>query len=136
MGTLNLLTGGIVKADDYQLSTGQSLGKCLAWTNFNGTGTIVQRKQLNISGITDNGPGDYTANFLTAMPDANYCPATSARIAAALGLNTAAFRMFGYTTGGSIFDQAPTTTAFRFGTLVQGTNNNQDCDYVCVSVFD
>jgi hypothetical protein len=25
-----------------------------------------------VSGITDNGTGDYTVNFATAMPDANY----------------------------------------------------------------
>ena len=43
-----------------------------AWVNFNGTGTVAIRASGNVSSITDNGVGDYTVNFTTAMPDANY----------------------------------------------------------------
>jgi hypothetical protein len=46
---------------------------CRAWVNFNGTGTVAIRASGNVSSITDNGTGDYTVNFTTAMPDANYC---------------------------------------------------------------
>ena len=46
---------------------------CRAWVNFNGTGTVAIREDGNVSSITDNGTGDYTVNFTTAMPDANYC---------------------------------------------------------------
>jgi hypothetical protein len=45
---------------------------CRAWVNFNGTGTPSIRADFNVSSITDNGTGDYTINFTTAMPDANY----------------------------------------------------------------
>jgi hypothetical protein len=45
-----------------------------AWVNFNGTGTVAIRASGNVSSITDNGTGDYTINFTTAMPDANYAP--------------------------------------------------------------
>ena len=45
---------------------------CRAWVNFNGTGTVAIRASGNVSSITDNGTGDYTINFATAMPDANY----------------------------------------------------------------
>lgn len=45
---------------------------CRAWVNFNGTGTVAIRASGNVSSITDNGTGDYTVNFATAMPDANY----------------------------------------------------------------
>jgi hypothetical protein len=48
--------------------------KCRAWVNFNGTGTVAIRASGNVSSITDNGTGDYTVNFSTAMPDANYLP--------------------------------------------------------------
>jgi hypothetical protein len=47
---------------------------CRAWVNFNGTGTVAIRASGNVSSITDNGTGDYTVNFSTAMPDANYSP--------------------------------------------------------------
>ena len=46
---------------------------CRAWVNFNGVGTVAIRASGNVSSITDNGTGDYTVNFTTAMPDANYC---------------------------------------------------------------
>jgi hypothetical protein len=45
---------------------------CRAWVNFDGTGTVAIRGSGNVSSITDNGTGDYTVNFTTAMPDANY----------------------------------------------------------------
>jgi len=45
---------------------------CRAWVNFDGTGTPAIREDGNVSSITDNGTGDYTVNFTTAMPDANY----------------------------------------------------------------
>jgi hypothetical protein len=45
---------------------------CRAWVNFNGTGTVAIRASGNVSSITDNGTGNYTVNFTTSMPDANY----------------------------------------------------------------
>ena len=45
---------------------------CRAWVNFNGTGTVAIRASGNVSSITDNGSGDYTVNFTTALPDGNY----------------------------------------------------------------
>jgi len=45
---------------------------CRAWVNFNGTGVVTIIGSGNVSSITDNGVGDYTVNFTTAMPDALY----------------------------------------------------------------
>ena len=49
---------------------------CRAWVNFNGTtnvgGFCTIRASGNVTSVTDNGTGDYTVNFTTAMPDANY----------------------------------------------------------------
>ena len=42
-----------------------------AWINFNGTGTAAVKGSGNAT-LTDNGTGDYTVTFTTAMPDANY----------------------------------------------------------------
>jgi hypothetical protein len=56
-----------------QNSSGTEIGTfCRAWVNFNGTGTVAIRASFNVSSITDNGTGDYTVNFTTAMSDANY----------------------------------------------------------------
>jgi hypothetical protein len=43
-----------------------------AWVNFNGTGTVAIRASGNVSSVTDNGTGDYTVNFATALVDGNY----------------------------------------------------------------
>lgn len=49
-------------------------GIATAWVNFNGTGTVAIRDSYNVSSITDNGTGDYTINFATALANANYVP--------------------------------------------------------------
>jgi len=47
-------------------------GIAKAWVNFNGGGTVAIRGSFNVSSITDNGTGDYTVNFTTAMIDSSY----------------------------------------------------------------
>jgi hypothetical protein len=48
-----------------------------AWVNFNGTGTVSIRASGNVSSVTDNNTGDYTINFTTAMPNANFAVSAS-----------------------------------------------------------
>ena len=62
-GQLRTTVTGTTLMDDYG---------CRAWVNFNGTGTVSIRASGNVSSITDNGTGDYTVNFTTSMPDANF----------------------------------------------------------------
>jgi hypothetical protein len=50
---------------------------CKAWVNFNGTSTVSIRASYNVSSITDNGTGNYTINFTSALADANYAVAFS-----------------------------------------------------------
>jgi hypothetical protein len=45
---------------------------CRAWVNFNGQASAAIRGSGNVSSVTYNAAGDYTLNFTTAMPDANY----------------------------------------------------------------
>jgi hypothetical protein len=46
---------------------------CRAWIKFDGTtNPPTINASGNVSSITDNGTGDYTLNFTTAMPDTNY----------------------------------------------------------------
>jgi len=56
-------------------------GAAKAWVNFNGTGTVAIRAQFNVSSITDNGTGDYTVNFSSALADANYSATGTAHFA-------------------------------------------------------
>ena len=103
---------------------------CRAWVNFNGTGTVAIRASGNVSSITDNGTGDYTVNFSTAMPDANYSYSViittnyGASFAGAVNINATSAQA----------EVAPTTSAFRFWTP-QGNGYSFDPKYVNVSVF-
>jgi hypothetical protein len=60
-------------------------GIAKAWVNFNGTGTVAIRDSFNVSSITDNGTGDYTVNFTTAMPNATYAVSGCISYAATTG---------------------------------------------------
>jgi len=67
-----LTTPNINSAQFATVSGTAPIYPCRAWVNFNGTGTVAIRESGNVSSITDNGVGNYTVNFTTAMPDANY----------------------------------------------------------------
>lgn len=54
-------------------------GAAKAWVNFNGNSTVTIRASFNVSSITDNGVGDYTVNFTTAMADANFAAVASSK---------------------------------------------------------
>ena len=82
---------------------------CRAWVNFKGTGTVAIRASGNVSSITDNGTGDYTVNFTTAMPDANYSVSGNAMGNQAAGNNLTAMSIYPSTTYGDAFS----TSSFR-----------------------
>lgn len=46
--------------------------RVLAWAVFDGTGTPAASSSYNIASITDNGAGDYTLNFTTAIGSTDY----------------------------------------------------------------
>ena len=63
-------TGNVVSsqvADAFNATGSAPLFACRAWVNFNGTGTVAIRASGNVSSITDNGAGNYTVNFTTAL---------------------------------------------------------------------
>jgi hypothetical protein len=95
-----------------------------AWVNFNGTGTVAIRASGNVSSITDNGTGDYTVNFTTAMPDANY---------SVVGVTGGWGSGYNYSTVNVGAGATPTTSAVRIATRRDGTFNDEVA--VCVSVF-
>jgi hypothetical protein len=65
---------------------------CRAWVNFNGTtntgGFCTIRGSGNVTTVADNGTGDYTINFTTAMPDANYSAVGNVTAGKFLGMDT------------------------------------------------
>ena len=102
-------------------------GIAKAWVNFNGTGTPAIRDSFNVSSITDNGTGDYTINFTTAFPDANYSLAGMGQTLAGSGtsVNIIAIKP----------SPNPSTTSVSIRCFDNGIGY-VDSPYVCVSVFD
>jgi hypothetical protein len=98
---------------------------CRAWVNFNGTGTVAIRASGNVSSITDNGSGDYTVNFTTALADANYAALSTTeadsfpdrRFIAPLKFN------------------ARTTTSVGVWVSSSSANTAQDSAYVAIAIF-
>ena len=95
-----------------------------AWVNFNGTGTVAIRASYNVSSITDNGTGDYTVNFTTAMPDANYCVS---------GAGGGTSGNFNTSVSVGNYLAAPSTTAVRVVTYYGTTIS--DCGQANVAIF-
>ena len=65
-----------IRVDNFGPSAGgttySARGIAKAWVNFNGIGTVAIRDSENVGSITDNGTGDYTVNFSSAMGNANF----------------------------------------------------------------
>lgn len=101
---------------------------CRAWVNFNGTGTVAIRASGNVSSITDNGTGIYTANFTTAMPDVNYEANTQATNGTGVAVDDQ--RCLTSTPSGSY-----TTASFKVGVLNAANSAFQDASVVNIVIF-
>ena len=102
---------------------------CRAWVNFDGTGVVDIRASGNVSSITDNGTGNYTVNFATGMPDANYCAlVTSVPKNATNNINYA----YGLYPGGT---KTASAVQIAVGGASNATGFTVDWDQVNVAVF-
>ena len=99
-------------------------GRAKAWVNFNGTSTVAIRAQFNVSSITDNATGNYTVNFTTAMPDANYSLALAVSGDADFNNRSVATQRSGNT-----------SSSFRVTTFQTVAQTLTDEDVVCANVF-
>ena len=113
-----------LRVNTLQNAAGVEVYTAKAWVNFNGTGTVAIRASGNVSSITDNGTGDYTVNFTTAMVDANYAVAGCSSRA----VITNAAPVFGLTGAN------PTASAVRVQTATTA-NAREDALFVNVAVF-
>ena len=124
VNTLNTDTVGAVLTTQNGMT-----GIAKAWVNFNGTGTVAIRDSFNVSSITDNGTGDYTVNFTTVMPNANYSWSFASQ-----------FSNTGSVTFQNIFPlmldgaNQVTTSGLRFNTAITG-GTKYDCAIVAVTIF-
>lgn len=95
---------------------------CKAWVNFNGTSTVAIRASYNVSSITDNGTGDYTVNFTSAMTDGDYAVTLSSTSTLTSGYPNPYF--------GSTFSVG----SFSI-TIGKDVVSNDDATQICAAVF-
>ena len=109
----------------FQNSSGTEIGTlCRAWVNFNGTLTtpITPRASFNVSSVTKSGTGNYTVNFVNALPDANYaCVANSDDPTVQ--------------TNGNLVASPDTYTTSSVRIVLNGSAANTDAATVSVAVF-
>ena len=126
----SLVQDGVVVAADLNSALSDTIGKVKAWVNFNGTGTVAIRDSYNVSTITDNGTGDYTISFTTAMVDVNYSTVGSEN--GLVGTSAGVVAVYRIATTGAI--AAPTTNAVRVNSC-NNVGNGADIEYINVAVF-
>jgi hypothetical protein len=127
LGTSPTLTTPTINSAQVATVSGTApLYMCRAWVSFNGTGTVAIRASGNVSSITDNGTGDYTVNFTTAMADANFSAVGSSGSGAVGGDD------FNLTVN---FNQVPTTSSTRVGSSRANNAVFTDTAYISVSIF-
>lgn len=120
-------TAGITYPDASIQATGQ--GRARAWVNFNGTGTVAIRAAYNVTSITDNGVGDYTVNFTSALTSGNYCVNTNT------GSNSASAVQFSLAVAQSSITAGPTTKTASAVRIIVGLTSLTDSAELNVSVF-
>ena len=126
-GTANTITAAATSATALTTASGSAPSySARAWVNFNGTGTIAIRASGNVTSITDNGVGDYTVNFTTAMADVNYASMGCFRWDEAGGAVPAIWLQ--------LSRNAQTTSAVRFQASVY-TGGLYDGTTVTVAIF-
>ena len=114
-------TNGVTFPDSTSRQTGQQA--CKAWVNFNGTGTVAIRAGYNVSSITDNGTGDYTVNFTSALADADYA------VTHAAGVKTIEWGI--HLRHNSV---VPTASAYRFHNVTPA-DSNVDTPFINITVY-
>jgi hypothetical protein len=129
---LTVASTGVTVTDDLLFNSGYGSAAvaygCRAWVNFNGTGTVAIRGSGNVSSITDNGTGDYTVNFTTAMPDVNYAVSGSARYTTS---TNSMYLAIGASGAGGTYS----TSAVQVRSVSFSNGADFDCDIVNVAVF-
>ena len=103
--------------------------KCRAWVNFNGTATVAIRASGNVSSVTDNGTSDYTVNFTTPMPNANYSAVWSVAYSTAAGFKT-------YSYDSELGGQSQLAGSVRLSqVMVTDGGSSIDPQSLCLAVF-
>ena len=121
---VNTLTGTstagsiAVTGEGNSTTTNLQQGLAKSWIQIDGTGTMENKDSHNVSGITDNGTGDYSKTMTSAMNSIYYAAQTDSRIESSCVSTT-------------ISDTVPTTTVVR-GLTYNTSNSQVDTSYYTI----
>jgi hypothetical protein len=118
----NVTAAGWALLDD---ANAAPLYACRAWVNFYGADPVAILASGNVSSITDNGTGDYTVNFATALPGVNYCAVVTAGGNGTLASGNALVGWAAIYASGSV----------RIGVSDNNSDVNNDAPYCNVAIF-
>ena len=120
-----------LKADTIQSTSGGAVTltkqqAAKVWSNLNGTGTIAERDNFNISGYTDNGGnGDYTHSYTNSLGNTNYCYLLTADFQYGTARNA----------NMGIDTSAQATGSMRIHTYGLSTGNADDFEVINMAIF-
>lgn len=120
--TISTLSDGTNSTNSTQIIKGSAR----AWAAFNGASGSIYGS-FNVSSVTRNSTGNYTANYTTAMPNTNYS------FVGSCGNNTSVTNIAAYSF--ALTTTAPTTSATNFITGDSRNGNVQDCTYTNFTVM-
>ena len=98
---------------------------CRAWVNFNGQGTVAIRADFNVNTVGDNGTGDYTVNFSSAIGNTTYSV-----VAGNSSTNTDLTGTSGFTEIGNL-----ASGNYRLHFIERPTGSTNDCGLMMSAVF-
>jgi bifunctional ADP-heptose synthase (sugar kinase/adenylyltransferase) len=126
MSTLKLGTIATQDGTESTEVTNVVNGSAKAWVNFDGTQAAASmiRASFNVTSVTDNGTGDYTVNFATAMTDANYSMA-----------GTCAYTITGASMVLGYYGTNPTVSAARVQVWNPPNNTRYDAVFCQIAFF-
>ena len=120
---------GKIVADTLEHSTAGSVttdyvvnGSAKAWMQLNGTGTIAIQGSFNTTSATDNGTGDYTQTFSSALANNDFSVVSDGSV-----INDT----FNQGTAAS----SPTTTTCRVNVWNTSSDSQEDFNQVYTSVL-
>jgi len=115
--TSGQITGTAKSVDTDYLANGVNK----VWVNFDGTGTIAVKDSFNVSGITDDGTGNYTITIANDMVNAFYCSNLTSQAGATA---------YGFSTGNNTQTASALTGIFT----IQHGGSTQDVSHLSASI--
>jgi hypothetical protein len=111
----------VVTGEGNSTTTNLQQGLAKSWINMDGSGTVGISDSFNVSGISDDGTGQYQLQIATDMANADYSATT--------GLTRGGLANISFIDSGSDWNATTGTVGF-----ITADNNNSAFDPDCITI--